>query len=418
MNLERAHRIAPLLVVVILAGITLQACTGEDIIAGIKVLMPDLALSNICYYSGAPNPLWVCYQNKSPYELKNAQVTAACVTFTNNGVVGKVVSTTNTMTIGKNTGNCSKINANIQFPNSSLFVPALWLYCGVRYKAQTFTDPNVANNEGAVYVYSSSTGCQTPQAKSGKDLLAGSGWIDEPWPTIVLQQLPAQPWPSPPPAPPPAEQPLQPGPMPPPPLPEMPQESGCAGSPVIPYFTASQTEITVGQVSSLSWGNITNGDTGPLVASAVIEPGLGEVGSGASSRPVEPSQTTTYTLAATGCGGTATRQLTIVVKPAAGAQAPSGGGQSACAGAPVIPYFRANPTSIFSGRSASLSWGNVTNGTSGGLVRSVKIQPGLGEVGSGASSRPVKPTETTTYTLTATGCGGTATRRVTVTVLR
>ena len=115
MNLERAHRIAPLLVVVILAGITLQACTGEDIIAGIKVLMPDLALSNICYYSGAPNPLWVCYQNKSPYELKNAQVTAACVTFTNNGVVGKVVSTTNTMTIGKNTGNCSRTRVSTQW---------------------------------------------------------------------------------------------------------------------------------------------------------------------------------------------------------------------------------------------------------------------------------------------------------------
>jgi hypothetical protein len=49
-------------------------------------------------------------------------------------------------------------------------------------------------------------------------------------------------------------------------------------------------------------------------------------------------------------------------------------------------------------------------------VGSTTIEPGLGEVGSGASSRTVKPSTTTTYTLTATGCGGTKTRQVTVTV--
>jgi hypothetical protein len=52
-----------------------------------------------------------------------------------------------------------------------------------------------------------------------------------------------------------------------------------------------------------------------LVQSAVITPGLGQVGSGASSRVVKPTTTTTYTLTATGCGGTATQQVTVVVNP-------------------------------------------------------------------------------------------------------
>lgn len=91
-------------------------------------------------------------------------------------------------------------------------------------------------------------------------------------------------------------------------------------------------------------------------------------------------------------------------------------GTGGCPGAPVIPYFDANPASITAGQSTTLRWGNITNGNSSTLVGSAKIEPGLGEVGSGASSRTVKPSKTTTYTLTAKGCGGTSTRQVTVTV--
>jgi Bacterial Ig domain len=233
-------------------------------------------------------------------------------------------------------------------------------------------------------------------------------------PLLPLPTQPAPPQPPTPAGPPPGPQPQplmptgQPPPSQPPPL-------GCAGPPVIPFFTASPATITAGQSSLLSWGNVTNGTTGPWVQSTVINPDLGEVGSGASSRQVTPPQTTTYTLTATGCGGTATKQLTIIVNPSATTQPPSGG-QAGCAGPPMIPFFNANPTSITAGQSSMLSWGNVTNGTSGPLVRSAVINPGLGEVGSGASSRPVKPAQTTTYTLTATGCGGTATKQVTVTV--
>jgi hypothetical protein len=99
----------------------------------------------------------------------------------------------------------------------------------------------------------------------------------------------------------------------PPPSPTSP--SGCPGPPVISSFTASPSAITAGQSSTLSWGAVTNGNTNQLVGSVVINPGLGEVGS-PGSRVVSPGSTTTYTLVATGCGGTAQQQVTVTVNPA------------------------------------------------------------------------------------------------------
>ncbi|HJX38244.1 MAG TPA: Ig-like domain-containing protein [Anaerolineae bacterium] len=90
---------------------------------------------------------------------------------------------------------------------------------------------------------------------------------------------------------------------------------GCPGPPVISFFTASPGTITTGQSSTLSWGAVTNGNSAVLVSSVVINPGLGEVGS-PGSRVVSPASTTTYTLVATGCGGTAQQQVTVVVNPA------------------------------------------------------------------------------------------------------
>jgi hypothetical protein len=91
--------------------------------------------------------------------------------------------------------------------------------------------------------------------------------------------------------------------------------SGCPGAPVISSFTASPSTVTAGQSSTLSWGAVTNGNSNVLVASVVINPGLGEVGS-PGSHVVSPSSTTTYTLVATGCGGTAQKQVTVTVNPA------------------------------------------------------------------------------------------------------
>jgi hypothetical protein len=58
----------------------------------------------------------------------------------------------------------------------------------------------------------------------------------------------------------------------------------------------------------------------------------------------------------------------------------------------------------------------VTNGETGTLVDSVVLTPGnFGEVGSPGSVR-LYPQTTTTYTLTATGCGGAVSKSVTVVV--
>ncbi len=71
--------------------------------------------------------------------------------------------------------------------------------------------------------------------------------------------------------------------------------------------------------------------------------------------------------------------------------------------------LRVNPTSIERGQSTTLEW-STTNSSS------VAIEPDVGSV-EASGSRSVKPTESTTYRLTAKGPGGeaTATARVTVT---
>ncbi|MGA2349667.1 MAG: hypothetical protein ABSF70_04465 [Terracidiphilus sp.] len=78
--------------------------------------------------------------------------------------------------------------------------------------------------------------------------------------------------------------------------------------------------------------------------------------------------------------------------------------------APTINSFTANPTSIASGASSSLSW--VTSGAT-----SLAITPGTFTSTSASGSTSVSPTATTTYTLTATNASGptTSTAKVTVT---
>jgi hypothetical protein len=86
-----------------------------------------------------------------------------------------------------------------------------------------------------------------------------------------------------------------------------------------------------------------------------------------------------------------------------------------CPGAPVISSFTVNPSTITAGQTATLSWGRVTNGNSDVLVRSVVIQPGLGEVGS-PGQRTVSPQSTTIYTMIANGCGGETRQQLTIVV--
>lgn len=75
---------------------------------------------------------------------------------------------------------------------------------------------------------------------------------------------------------------------------------------------------------------------------------------------------------------------------------------------PVISTFTAEPRSVERGQASTLRW-SVTNATD------INIDQGVGAVQS-SGSRQVFPADSTTYTLTVNGPGGSATQRVTVEV--
>jgi peptidoglycan-associated lipoprotein len=78
--------------------------------------------------------------------------------------------------------------------------------------------------------------------------------------------------------------------------------------------------------------------------------------------------------------------------------------------APVVAQFSAEPTTIQRGQSATLRW-EVS-----GQTTTVSINQGIGTVRS-TGSQQVTPTDSTTYTLTATGPGGSITSSATVSVV-
>ena len=148
-------------------------------------------------------------------------------------------------------------------------------------------------------------------------------------------------------------------------------------------FSATPANISSGQSSTLVW-NTTN------AASVTIDNGVGSKPVSGSAT-VSPSATTTYTLTATGPGGTLTSQATVTVS-----------------NRPSITFV-ASPGTIVIGSSSTLTW-LVTNATS------VTIDNGIGAQGPSGSTS-VTPGQTTTYTLTATGPGGTSIASATVTVV-
>lgn len=153
-------------------------------------------------------------------------------------------------------------------------------------------------------------------------------------------------------------------------------------APVIASFTATPSTIGPGGSAVLTW-EATGADT------LVLDPGIGEV-TGAN-RTVSPSATTTYTLTANGPGGTVTAQVTVVVMPL-----------------PVIAAFAATPGTVGPGGASVLSW-NVSG------AEALTIDNGVGAV-SGASV-VVRPSQTTTYRLTATNAVGAVAASTSVTVL-
>jgi len=147
---------------------------------------------------------------------------------------------------------------------------------------------------------------------------------------------------------------------------------------------ADPETIHVGESATLSWSS-TNAE------SCVIEPDVGVVDL-EGWITVTPIETTTYTIAATGPGGTATDSVTVTVTEPA----------------PTVE-ISADPDSIHIGEPATLSWTSTHANT-------CMIEPDIGSVDP-TGSITVSPSETTTYTITATGPGGTATASVTVTIV-
>lgn len=148
-------------------------------------------------------------------------------------------------------------------------------------------------------------------------------------------------------------------------------------------ITANPETIQAGESSTLTW-------TSTYADFCVIDQGIGSV-SMSGSLMVSPTETTTYTIMATGPGGTATANVTItVIHPL-----------------PTVA-ISAVPTPIIVGEASTLSWTSTDAAT-------CAITPDIGSVDLNGSLT-VTPAQTTTYTLTATGPGGTVTGSVTVTV--
>ena len=164
--------------------------------------------------------------------------------------------------------------------------------------------------------------------------------------------------------------------------------SGKGSVPAITSFSANPTSINSGASSTLSWA--TTGAT-----SIAITPGTFTSTLASGSTSVSPAATTTYTLTATNAAGPATATLTVTIN-----------GTSK----PTITSFSANPTSITSGSSSTLSW--ATTGAA-----SIAITPGTFTSNLASGSTSVSPTATTTYTLTATNSNGSSTSTAKITLI-
>ena len=155
--------------------------------------------------------------------------------------------------------------------------------------------------------------------------------------------------------------------------------------PVITSFAADPAQIEEGESTTLSW-DVDGAD------SVEILPTLGSVGAN-GMQIVSPTETTTYTLTATNAGGSVSQMVTINVSAVP---------------VPVIDLFSASEAAILAGDRSTLSW-QVSGATT------IDIQPDVGNVLASASTI-VEPTQTTTYTLSASNAGGTVSETVTVTV--
>ncbi len=155
-------------------------------------------------------------------------------------------------------------------------------------------------------------------------------------------------------------------------------------NPIIASFAAAQGTITQGASTTLT-GVFTNG-TGS------VNNGVGSVQSGVAISTGSLSATTTFILSVTGNGNTVSSSTTVTVLLI-----------------PVINSFAAAQGTITQGASTTLT-GVFTNGTG-------SINNGVGGVQSGVAVSTGTLQATTTFILTVTGSGSTATSSATVNII-
>jgi len=141
-------------------------------------------------------------------------------------------------------------------------------------------------------------------------------------------------------------------------------------------FAANPIQVRAGQPVNLLW-LIENAD------SASISPVVGAVNATQGSTPVTPTETTTYRLTARNATSEAVETVTVNVERPL----------------PRIISFQASPATINRGQSSTLSWQTENADT-------VTVS-GIGTVNANGTA-PISPTDTTTYTITATNQFGSA----------
>ena len=155
-------------------------------------------------------------------------------------------------------------------------------------------------------------------------------------------------------------------------------------APILINIDINPAVINSGGSAALRW-NVSGAN------SVFIDQGIGNVQL-SGDIIISPTATTTYTITASGAGGTMSKSAVLVVNP------------------PVVATFNINPSTIDVGQSATLQW-NVTGATS------VTIDQGIGQVPP-VGSRIVSPYMTTTYNLTASSSCCTVNKSVVLTVGR
>jgi YVTN family beta-propeller protein len=147
-------------------------------------------------------------------------------------------------------------------------------------------------------------------------------------------------------------------------------------------ITADRQGIVYGETVSLSW-------TSTNAQRVVLEPYGWDMDLSGTYTDT-PDDTITYIITAYGPGGTASASVMVEVYY------------------PPTVSLSAQPETIYAGQSSTLTWTSSD-------AEHVSIDSGIGEVDPNGSMA-VSPTQTTTYTITATGPGGTITDSATVTV--